>query len=79
MAIRTIFESQDDPTEVLQVAQSSELVGITITDHDYNAKTGCVLLDPDDIPALIAELRRAAKLAKAAKLAEEASNGASSR
>jgi hypothetical protein len=76
MPVYRVFHSEFCPHLSLQVhptgvGEVSLQVHDNRTDHPY-----CVDLLADDIPALIAELRRAAKLAKAAKLAEEADNGA---
>ena len=68
MPLRKLFESEVDADEFLRVSPSSAgMVEVYITDSDHVPRSGFVALDPDDIPALIAELRRVAKLAKEAR------------
>ncbi len=75
MPVRKIISQVNDNDRVIEpTATEGGLVGISI--HDLSdplgqcAPTAYIVIDPDDVPALCAELRRAAKLAK-----EGGSNG----
>lgn len=68
MAVRRLFESATGSDFILEVTHSSGIVEITIDYPSFDSgHGGFIALDPDDIPALIAELRRVAKLAKEAR------------
>lgn len=76
MPVYRVFHSEFSPHLSLQVHHTSG-GEVSLEVHDNRTDLPyCVDLHPDDIPALIAELRHAAKLAKAVELAEEADNGA---
>lgn len=67
MPVYRVFQSECSADFALQVHHTSVgLVSVEMHDSRTDAPL-CVELDPDDIPALIAELRRVAKLAKEAR------------
>ena len=67
MPVCRVFQSERGERFVLRVNRTDGgLVSVEVHDANYEFPY-CVEIDPDDIPALIAELRRVAKLAKEAR------------
>lgn len=65
MTIRKLFTSAVSDTRELELVPAK--AGVEICFIGYGgAAVEVMVVDPDDIPALIAELRRVAKLAKQA-------------
>ena len=68
MPVRKIISQVNDNDHVIEPVVERGLVGISI--HNLSdqlgecAPTAYIVIDPDDVPALCAELRRVAKLAK---------------
>jgi len=67
MPVYRVFQSECSDRFALQVHHTDAgLVSVEVNDANFEYPY-CVEICPDDIPALIAELRRVAKLAKEAR------------